>query len=122
MWPYIHSMASSSVMAESLWRKLLGLPWVTLKSSRQAKLLPKCYSPHGAQALGSDTALWMEHGGWGPGPLRGTWRLGACPLRGTWRLGAWPSEGNMAAGGAPYGRTCGRASAVWSPELVRLPE
>ena len=97
MWPYIHSMASSSVMAESLWRKLLGLPWVTLKSSRQAKLLPKCYSPHGAQALGSDTALWMEHGGWGPGPLRGTWRLGARPMGGP--VGERPQSGAQSLSG-----------------------
>ena len=27
--------------------------------------VPVCYSPHGAQTLGCDAALWVEHGGWG---------------------------------------------------------
>ena len=97
MWPYIHSMASFSVMADSLWRKLLGLPWVTLKPSQQGKLCCQKETP--------------------------PWFLCATPLT-AHRL--WdqtqPFGWNMVAGGVPYGRTCGIASAAWSPELVWLPE
>lgn len=119
MWPYIHSMASSSVMADSLWRKLLGLPWVTLKPSQQGKLCCQKETPPWFLCATPLTAhrLWDQ-----TQPFGWNMAAGGAPSEGNMAAGGRPCGWNMVAGGVPYGRTCGSASAAWSPELVWLPE
>lgn len=119
MWPYIHSMASFSVMADSLWRKLLGLPWVTLKPSQQGKLCCQKETPPWFLCATPLTAhrLWDQ-----TQPFGWNMAAGGAPSEGNMAAGGRPCGWNMVAGGVPYGRTCGSASAAWSPELVWLPE
>ena len=114
MWPYIHSMASSSVMAESV-EEIAGTSLADFKPVGRGSSIAKRKSHLGSCVLlpsqralwvehGSWRALWVEHGGW----QRALWwnmAAGGGPCGGTWRLGGAPSEWNMAAGSGPCGRT-----------------
>ena len=97
MWPYIHSMASSSVMAES-GEEIAGTSLGDFKpvgrGSPVAKrkshlgscvLLPSRRAGVGVRRTPVGGTWWLR-----AGPVGGTLWLRAGPLSGTWRLGARP--------------------------------